>query len=187
MRHTTAIVFAALVLPLAACHKTERSRPSCPPTHVEMSVLGEVPQPNGSFAVILVDQGRSRFLDVYVAGSEAMAIDFRLRHQRFVRPLTADLLESVIGDLGAEVAKVQVDELRDNTFIGTLYVRKGDDVKAIDARPSDCMALALGAHAPIYVARHVLDQAGLSQRQFVEKFEPQTLRLADEQAPLATP
>src|SRR5262249_35428984 len=77
------------------------------------------------------------------------------------RPLTHDLMDSTLHELHAKVVKVQVDELRDGVFIGSIFVRSGNRVFRVDARPSDAIALAIGNHVPIYVARAVLDEAGI--------------------------
>jgi bifunctional DNase/RNase len=76
------------------------------------------------------------------------------------RPLTHDLLDSVIRELEGELFKVQVDELRQAIFIGSVFLRREGRIIEIDARPSDAIALALGNKVPIFMAREVLESAG---------------------------
>lgn len=114
-------------------------------------------------AVVLLEGGEPRLiLPIWIGPNEASAIDLRLRNQKAPRPLTADLLETALATLGAKVERVEVIDLRDNTFIGRLTLRDARGAEhLIDARPSDLIALAIGAHLPVLVAPHVLAQAGL--------------------------
>jgi bifunctional DNase/RNase len=79
------------------------------------------------------------------------------------RPLTHDLLDAIVGELGGKIVKVQVDALVDGVFIGSVYLRHhGGEVRKLDARPSDAIALALGNDVPIYVQQAVIDEAGIA-------------------------
>jgi hypothetical protein len=89
-----------------------------------------------------------------------MAIQLRLERRRFERPLTHDLLDTMIRELGGEVVKVHVDDLKSNTFVATLFIKKGERTLQIDARPSDSIALAVGNRVPVFVSRRVLERAG---------------------------
>lgn len=112
-------------------------------------------------AVLLVDSAKERILPIFVGGTEALSIQLRLDRTRYQRPLTHDLLDSIVEKLGGGLVKVHVDELRGSIYIGTVFVRQGDRVIGVDARPSDAIALALGHGAPIFVAVKVLDAGGL--------------------------
>ena len=92
------------------------------------------------------------------------AIEMRRNHLTFPRPLTHDLLETVIRTLDARVLRVTVVDLRDGTFFGQIDLQSGPREHHIDARSSDSIAVALGTGAPIFVARHVMDAAGLDRR-----------------------
>ena len=96
------------------------------------------------------------------SGTEALSIQLRLSKQRFGRPLTHDLIESIVRELGGKVVRAQVDEIRGEAYIGSVFVQNGERVARIDARPSDAIALALGNALPIFVARKVVDAAGVS-------------------------
>jgi hypothetical protein len=114
-----------------------------------------------SAAVLLVDQGVKVALPIFIGGTEGTSIDLRLRGEKPPRPFTHDLLESMLKRLNATIVKVQVDALRDNVFHGSVFIRANGRVMRIDARPSDAIALAIGNRVPIYVAKKVLDEAGI--------------------------
>jgi bifunctional DNase/RNase len=135
-------------------------RPSPPAGYVEMGVVAVVPTPNGGAAVLLGETGKRIVVPIYIGGTEAHSISLRMNEERPERPLTHDLLESVMRELGGELVKVQVDELRDDIFIGSVFVRREGKLIEIDARPSDAIALAMGSHVPIFVARQVVEKAG---------------------------
>ncbi|MEQ9321737.1 MAG: bifunctional nuclease family protein [Polyangiaceae bacterium] len=131
-----------------------------PSGYVEM-VVADVAESTGGFAVALTDADRSVMVPIFVGGTEALAIDLRHGKRRFSRPLTHDLLDAVMEELGGKLVKVQVDAIVDEVFIGSIYVRRGGEVLELDARPSDAIALALGAEVPIYVRQTVIDEAGI--------------------------
>jgi uncharacterized protein len=162
----------ALGAMIAACgasgcrwRRTE-PRPTAPPSHVEMTVGGLYSVGNGGSAVILATPTDPRVVPIFIGGTEALSIHLRLEHQRYQRPLTHDLLDNVVRELGGELVKVQVDELKDNVFIGTVFVRDGGRIAPLDARPSDAIALAIGADVPIFVARKVVSAAGVRKEDF---------------------
>jgi hypothetical protein len=132
-----------------------------PAGYVKANVLDVVPTTVGD-AVLLEDDTGTSVLPIFVGGTEAMTIKLRLEGKHYKRPLTHDLLSDVMKDLGASAVKVQVDDLRNDTFYGSAFIEKGDGtVVDIDARPSDCIALALGEKVPIYVKKDVFDAAGI--------------------------
>jgi len=132
------------------------------PDQVEMRVAAVLPVRGGGAAVVLIDSTRSKALLIAVGGTEALSINLRLAKQHLARPLTHDLLESIVRELGGKVVRAQIDEMRGETYIGSVFVQIGQRVARIDARPSDAIALALGNALPIFVARKVLDAAGVS-------------------------
>jgi len=130
---------------------------------VAMSVQG-VWQQGASYVVVLRAPATgiaARLLPIWIGGREAQAIQMGLNNTRPPRPLTHDLLQSVIAQLGATVERVEVTQLKQSVFIGQLALRDAAGKRhLIDARPSDLIALAVGRKLPVHVAQAVLDRAG---------------------------
>ena len=134
----------------------------------------EVKSPMAPIVILREKKGNpKRFLPIWVGIFEAIAIMMELEEQTVQRPMTHDLLKSVIDNLGAEVVSILVSDLEDGTFYAqiTINVSNGDVVQ-IDSRPSDALALALRAGVPIYVAEEVMAKAGIS---------PEVMRLDNEE------
>src|SRR5690348_7787686 len=100
--------------------------------------------------VILQEQGGERVLPIWIGPAEASAIAMELAGMKFSRPLTHDLLKQVIVGLNAELRKVIITQVKDNTYYAELHIYRGDTVIQIDARPSDSIAVALRLKAPIF-------------------------------------
>ena len=131
---------------------------------VEMEVMGVVPlDDEGSSLLVLAQKDGQAVLAPVIGRPEADAIERALRQVIPPRPMTHDLLAKVIGQLGGKVARVEIDNLRDSTFMATVRVKQGNRVHAVDARPSDSVALALRAGAPVYASRRVVAAAGLKR------------------------
>jgi bifunctional DNase/RNase len=111
--------------------------------------------------VILKEKGTNRYLPIWIGPAEADAIAVKLQNVELSRPLTHDLLQSVISTLGASVEYIVVSGLKEDTFYARLALTV-DGVKLdIDSRPSDALALAVRVGAPIYVEEAVLEKAGI--------------------------
>lgn len=147
-----------------------------PPRYVAMTAFTVMPTPHG-LAVLLGDETKSIALPIFIAGTEALSIHHRMEGEPRPRPLTHDLLEAVMRELGGKLVKVQVDSVEEGVFKGTVHVRHGGRVAAIDARPSDAIALAIGADVPIFVAKSVLLEAGIrvDQTREPDASDPQPL------------
>jgi bifunctional DNase/RNase len=113
-----------------------------------------------SGVVLLTDEAHAVVLPIGIGGTEALSISLRFEREKYPRPLTHDLLDAAVRRLGGKLYEVQIDELKNGVFLGRIFLRKGNQVLDLDARPSDAIALALGDGVPIYVARGVLDEAG---------------------------
>jgi bifunctional DNase/RNase len=109
--------------------------------------------------VILRDKAGQKVLPIWVGIFEANAIALQIENVATPRPMTHDLLRNVIEDLKASVQKIVVCDLQDNTFYALIYLLLDGRVVAIDARPSDAIALALRTRAPIFVEEAVIDNA----------------------------
>lgn len=114
----------------------------------------------GAPAVLLTSEDGTESLVIHIGPFEAMAIAGALEGAETRRPMTHDLLADVISSMGGTLSRVAVTRLSEGTFYATMEITMGEDVFLIDARPSDSIAVALRAGAPVYVARGVLDQAG---------------------------
>jgi bifunctional DNase/RNase len=101
--------------------------------------------------VLLQAPGEDGILPIWIGGPEASAIASEMEGHEFERPLTHDLLRSVIEGFGATVQKVSITELRGNTFYAKIYLTRANEIMVIDARPSDSIALALRFDAPVLV------------------------------------
>jgi len=122
---------------------------------VRVSVSGMARDPRDNPVVLLKSDEGEDVLPIWIGHAEAMAIELHLKGTQFERPLTHDLLRTLIENLGASVVKVAITDLREGTFFAKIHLQRGDDILVIDARPSDSVALALKSNAPIFVAREV--------------------------------
>jgi uncharacterized protein len=111
--------------------------------------------------VLLRTLDGNRYLPIWIGHPEAAAILMKLQGTPTARPMTHDLMSSMLEELNATVAKVEVTELRDSTFHATITLQvDGSDVE-VDARPSDALALAVRSEAPIFVADAVLENSAI--------------------------
>lgn len=125
---------------------------------IEVKIRGLMMDPNsGTPIIILKDVNSDLMLPIWVGAYEANAIALEIEKIAPQRPMTHDLLRNLIVEMGAEVSRVVVTELRDNTFFAVIEMRNGDgDSISLDSRPSDAIALALRADCPIFVNEEVI-------------------------------
>ena len=109
--------------------------------------------------VLLKTVDGNRFLPIWIGHPEAAAILMKLQGASTPRPMTHDLLRAMLEQLGGEVEKIVISDLKESTFFAVIHVRNPERSAAIDARPSDAIALALRTGSPIFVLRSVLDKA----------------------------
>jgi bifunctional DNase/RNase len=127
---------------------------------IEMTIKGLMIDPITNMPiVILKDKEGNRILPIWVGIFEANAIALQIENISTPRPMTHDLLKNLLGDLEANVEKIVVCELKDNTFYAMIYLQREGEVIAIDSRPSDAIALALRTKSPIYVEESVVESA----------------------------
>ena len=127
---------------------------------VEMTIKGLMVDPITHMPIIILrDQDGQRVLPIWVGIFEANAIALQMENISTPRPMTHDLLRHVIEDLGGTVTKIVIADLRDNTFYALIHVNTQGGPVAIDARPSDAIALALRTQASIFVEDSVIDSA----------------------------
>jgi len=130
---------------------------------VEMKVKGLMFDPVSNMPIIVLkDTGGESVLPIWVGIFEANAIAMQLENITSPRPMTHDLLKNIIEGLEVQVERVEITDLRENTFFAQILLRRNGKTLAIDARPSDAMALALRAGAPIFVLPVVLEKSSES-------------------------
>lgn len=130
---------------------------------VEMFVGGLVLDPNSQApVVVLKDESGKLNLPIWIGIAEATSIASVLKDLNMARPLTHDLLSTILTESGVSLERVLITALKDSTYYAELILSQGDKVHIIDSRPSDAIALALRAEAPIFVARDVLEQAQIA-------------------------
>jgi uncharacterized protein len=111
--------------------------------------------------VILREVGAERYLPIWIGVYEAESITIALQEVEVARPLTHDLLKNIFNQLNAQVVRVEVIALQDDTFYGNIVAEVNGHSLNIDSRPSDALALAVRAHVPILVSSSVMDSAGI--------------------------
>ena len=127
---------------------------------IEMTIKGLMVDPVTNMPIILLrDSEGQKVLPIWVGIYEANAIALQIENVSTPRPMTHDLLKNVIADLHGRIKKIVVSDIKENTFYALIYVDLGGELIAVDARPSDAIALALRARAPIFVEEKVIDHA----------------------------
>jgi bifunctional DNase/RNase len=127
---------------------------------VEMQIRGLMMDPVTNMPIIVLkDVGSDLVLPIWVGIFEANAIALELEKTATPRPMTHDLLRNLARGLNAEVRKVVVSEMRDDTYYAVIWMVQSGEVVTLDARPSDAIALALRWDCPIYVSRIVLESS----------------------------
>jgi bifunctional DNase/RNase len=127
---------------------------------IEMTIKGLMVDPDTNMPIVILrDKDGEKVLPIWVGLFEANAIALQIENVSTPRPMTHDLLRNVISDLKASVQKIVVCDLQENTFYALIYLSLNGDTVAIDARPSDAIALALRTRAPIFVEDSVIDNA----------------------------
>lgn len=109
--------------------------------------------------VILKEKDSDRFLSIWIGPYEAEAITVSLQELEVARPLTHDLLRSLVSSLGAEVKQVNITELKEDVFYAKIILSVNGNELEIDSRPSDALALAVRVHVPIFIDETVMEEA----------------------------
>ena len=111
--------------------------------------------------VILQEHDGERVLPIWIGPGEASAIAMELAEMKFSRPLTHDLLASVLGGLGGALQKVIISRVEENTYFAEMIIRRNGEVISVDARPSDSIAVALRLQADIFAHEALLERTPL--------------------------
>ncbi|EKO14718.1 bifunctional nuclease family protein [Leptospira kirschneri] len=128
--------------------------------------ISDISLTNVGFAVFLKtkDDSDSRVVPIFIGPLETHSITSVLDGTKPPRPMTHDLMTVLLGTLNVNIIKISIEEIIDNTFYAKITLRKDEDVIVLDARPSDSIALALRANAPIYLAKKVIEEAGIEMK-----------------------
>lgn len=127
---------------------------------VKMTISGLTIDPyTNSPIMILKEEDGERSIPIWIGLLEATAIASELENVKFARPMTHDLLRNMIDTFGVQVEKVEVCDLRDNTFFALIHMIDSEKHLKMDARPSDAIALALRTEAPIFVHEQVFEKS----------------------------
>lgn len=130
---------------------------------IQVDVIGlfDSPTNGGACALVLGEVGGKRRLPIIIGMFEGQAIDLEMKQIQPPRPLTHDLLRDAFAKMGGEILDVVIHALQDGTFFAKIRFMHEGEEKALDARPSDAVALAVRVEAAIFVESSVLDDAGI--------------------------
>jgi bifunctional DNase/RNase len=145
--------------------------------------------------VLLKTADGNKFLPIWIGHPEAAAILMKLQGATTPRPMTHDLVTDILGQLDAQVIRITVTELRENTFYAEITVQQNGAEIQIDSRPSDAIALAIRADAPIFAADEVIEESGIEFegeevneeemvadfRRFLDQVSPEEFAVEDEE------
>jgi RNA polymerase sigma factor (sigma-70 family) len=130
--------------------------------------IADVVKQDQKYIVMLKDEAGERILQIWIGPFEGESVAMGVGGFRAPRPLTFNFIANILQALGAELEEVRVDSLKDETFYGTAKIRIGNEVKEVDARPSDVLALAVRTGSPIYVSEGVMERAAKPVQEFGE-------------------
>jgi len=133
------------------------------PMDVEVKIRGLMMDPSTNMPiVVLKDVASETVMPIWVGIFEANAIAIEIEKVAAPRPMTHDLARNLIRHFNAEMERVVITELKDDTFYAVLWLRQGEERITVDVRPSDAIALALRSDCPIFVAKNVMEAARLT-------------------------
>jgi uncharacterized protein len=140
-----------------------------------MSLAGvRVELPTNQPIVLLKEDEGERYLPIWIGAAEAAAIAFALQGVVTPRPMTHDLMKNLLDEVGAQVQRIEITELREGTYFANINMRMNGNAYEISARPSDAIALAVRVEAPIFADEEVLTDASIlipsDEEDEVEKF-----------------
>ena len=126
----------------------------------EFIIKGLILDPvNNSPIVILQDKDETVVIPIWIGIFEANAIAIEMEHIETPRPMTHDLIKSLLGHLSAEIEKIVINDLRENTYYAEIYLQSEGRMIIVDSRPSDALAIAVRVKAPIFVNQNVIEKS----------------------------
>lgn len=135
--------------------------------------------------VVLKEADTDRYLPIWIGPFEADAITIQLQDVQVARPLTHDLLKSMIDEMGATVSHVMVNELKNDTFFARIVMDINGESIEIDARPSDAIALAVRVNVPVFVSDEVMEMASIVPEADLDELDDDEPVSAEEQEQLS--
>ncbi len=142
-----------------------------------MEVVGvRVELPTNTPILLLRERDGTRYLPIWIGTPEATAIALALEGIETARPLTHDLMKTLLDVLGADIERVDVTSLDQGTFFADLVIESDGEELTISSRPSDAIALATRAGAPVFASRALLDEAGIEIHDDTEEAEIERFR-----------
>ncbi len=122
--------------------------------------------------ILLKEEEGERYLTIWIGTSEAYSIVLEMAETQYLRPLTHDIIVSILNDLGADIEYIVIKDVENNVFYADIYLRGNwNKLTAIDCRPSDAIAIAVRLGSEIYVKPHVLDEVGIEIKTPEEEFK----------------
>ena len=158
---------AVLIRPFLSWGHIIRNETMNDKIQVEVLGLSQSPTSNGSYALILKEVDGDRRLPIVIGAPEAGAIAYEMEGVHTSRPMTHDLIKTIIETFDTKVTEIFIHEMKDSTFYASLHFYGIESV--VDARPSDAIAIALRFEAPMYIASSLLDLAGFSLEEYEGK------------------
>jgi len=161
---------------------------------VEMKVQGITLDPTTQMPIVILRgiENEDLVLPIWIGAFEANGIAMKLQGVEPPRPMTYELLKTIITEMGGRVEKVVINDLRESTYYAEVYINQGNNTLVIDSRPSDAINLALRFGAPIFVAQHVLEQSKLPEpqedeekkrlREWLENIKPEDFEIGGEKS-----
>lgn len=130
---------------------------------VKVSGVFMASAPEGVTPIVFLENEEKRVLPIYIGAAEAFSIQTALEEVPYPRPLTHDLMLTVMEELHSKIEKVIIDDLNDGIFFARIVVKKDGEEYEFDARPSDSIALAIRTKAPVYVSKDVMERAAVDK------------------------
>ena len=118
----------------------------------------------GPQAVVFLSDNGERMVPIYIGPAEAISIDIALRKETTPRPMTHDLVKSIMDNFSIGIDRIIIDDLDEQVFYARLMLRNGGREIEIDARPSDCIALAVRTDARIFIEQGILDKVSIDRK-----------------------
>jgi bifunctional DNase/RNase len=130
---------------------------------VEVKGIYMVGTATGHTPVVLLTDDGHRFLPIYIGISEALSINAALKREVPSRPMTHDLIISILDNVNAQITEVTIDEVENGIYYATLSIKVNGSERQLDARPSDCIALAVRSNIEIFIKESILDEGTITK------------------------